>query len=291
MLLPPGPPAAPLVTEGTESDAQNPSVGAASDGSVYVAWEQRTADAFEVRYAVRRNAQWGESVQLSDNPGSTDERNVSVVVGNDDVATFVWQTGIGTQDNDIVLKQLIDNVLDPDALVVTDNALDGNSFAPNVTVDSQNRVHIVWHDTASILEIPPDTTPMFDIFHRFYDGFGLSAYANLTQVPADLDNESATISVDPSTDHLYVAWISYDPAAPGAFDVDIFYTEGDVVGNQGSFFERTLVSEGTAFTGFGSNPDLVFDPDLGNLHIVWSYDPDPDGGRDQDVYHRGYNVP
>lgn len=280
-----------LVTEDTESDAQNPSVAAASDGSVYVAWEQRTSDAFEVRYAVRRNAQWGESVQLSDNPGSTDERNVSVVVGNDDVATFVWQTGIGTQDNDIVLKQLIDNVLDPDALVVTDNALDGNSFAPNVTVDSQNRVHIVWHDTASILEIPPDTTPMFDIFHRFYDGFGLSSYANLTQVPADLDNESATISVDPSTDHLYVAWISYDPAAPGAFDVDIFYTEGDVVGNQGSFFERTLVSEGTAFTGFGSSPDLVFDPDLGNLHIVWSYDPDPDGGRDQDVYHRGYNVP
>lgn len=270
------------VSAGSSIISQEPAVTVTSDGTVHVAWEESDGITTVVYSRRATNGSWTMAVPLS-NP-ELDSRLPELDVDLMDRIYAVWQEDQGNRDHDIMLAVAENNNFG-DAIVVSDNVLDGDSYQPQLAVDTQNVAHIVWRDDSELFNSGTDD----EVFYRSYNHNSgtLSTYSLITTMPPDALTGEISINIDPATDDIYVAWGSLDdPLAPGT-DVDIYYTRG----LQGIFGAPVLVSEGDEFSGFGSEPDALYDPMSNTLHVIWADDSAVlNTGADQDIFYYGFRI-
>lgn len=281
-----------VITTSSEDNDLSPSLGTGGDGSVHVVWERRTnedgPDDIDVYYAAFNGQSWGDELLISNDAGNN--RSVNPQVGADSVgvAYVVWQDNgeilDSDDDQDIFLKTVDGNTRSATTLV-TDNALDGDSFLPQIKVGADDIAHIVWEDTATLLGSGDDN----DIFYRQYllnEGFT----GNYTLVSNDLNDgysTEATLTLDPDTGDAFVAWADDGAINDVNPDFDIYYARlfGTIAG------QTIIVSGGNAFADFSEFPNLALDPVTDVLHIVWEDDSTVGtDGDDRDIFYLGVQL-
>ncbi len=152
----------------------------------------------------------------------------------------------------------------------------GYSYDPNIAVDNNSNLHLVWYDSTDG-EWGTDDEIM-------YANYTVAGWSNATAI-SDLygwnngASEQPSIVVDGS-DNLHVVWVD-DTDGEWGTDKEIMYTNYTAAG----WSNATAISD-----LFGWNDDLSYSPSvatdgIGNVHVVWSDGTDGEWGNDQEIMY------
>lgn len=281
------------VINDNDREDRAPNMAAGGDGSLHVAWERRTnedgPDDVDIFYARSTDGglTWDDEIKISSDAGNNRSGNPTIAADSTGVAYVVWQdngdildTG---DDNDIYLKT-VDGQDVGETFVVTDSPLDGASLGPRAVAGPDDRVHIIWEDTATLFNSGTD----FDIFYRvFIFGEGFEGnYALISRAPGDGNSVESSLAIDPDTGDAFVAWVDEGNIGNSGDDPDVFYARvfGGIPG------PANLVSAGR-FNNVSEFPDLIFDPVTNTLQLVWEDDTTIGGdGNDRDIFYLGLQL-
>ena len=173
-------------------------------------------------------------------------------------------------------------------------------------------VHVGGSDDKEMLAVNNDPTSpyygyLYVVWTNFADGHIYLTYSadggQNWSAPRDISGHSsvqgAWPAVDPTTGDLYVGWVHYD-ISPDTIDIEIVRVGsgggGLIVPLTNPMSNQGNPKQITATTACGTDalngyirylpaPQLAVDAD-GNLHVVYSYDPDGPGGDSVNVYYR-----
>jgi len=153
--------------------------------------------------------------------------------------------------------------------VISESAFE--SFNPDIAVDSQDNVHIVWDENLQ------------DILHKQWN-VSSQSWTSITTISTESTAETYTpkIYVDLS-DNLHVVWIdNSDYLGAGAGEYDIFYKIFNYT--KKSWSTTQVVSTESNQHSYVSK--LTVDS-LGNVHVVWDDDTDYlSSGSDRDIFYK-----
>ena len=178
--------------------------------------------------------------------------------------------------NDCVMADMNNGQWRPTEVVSTESTDDSNN--PAIAVDSQNNVHVVWHDFTDYDGSGTDT----DIFYKYYNQ--ATASWTLTQV---ISTESTGGSAYPSIaidshDNVHVVWQDTTDYQGSGIDVDVFYKYYDRATS--SWTSTQVVSTESATNS--DDPRIAIDSN-DNLHVVWYDFTDYGGsGSDPDIFYK-----
>ena len=164
--------------------------------------------------------------------------------------------------------------------VISETSTD-NSYLPDVFVDINDNLHVVWQDNTDILGSGTDQ----DIFYRFFDS-SLETWGTIELVSSESDDTSRDpiVSVDQSGD-VHVVWRDSSNYLSAGTEYDIFYKKKNY---GGSWTITTVISEGSnsLVEGFSVVTDIE-----NNVYITWAdYTIDLlSSGIDVDLFGRYYN--
>jgi hypothetical protein len=159
---------------------------------------------------------------------------------------------------------------------------------PELSVDGEGNVHLVWDDDTDILGSGTD----WDIYHRMLDRTtGLWGPVQLV-TNDNLNNTETSSSPKVGADpfgNVHVVWFQEHGLDGSGPDSDIFYKRFDAA--TGTWGRRVLVTDDIANTGYSMRQRVAVDF-LGNAHVVWSDTSDLDGSgvTDYDIFYRKWNV-
>ncbi len=284
-----------LITEGSDIDDRSSSLAVGGDGSLHVVWERRTnedsGEDFDIFYSRNTGSGWSAAIKVSTDAGNNRSGNAQVVADSAGMAYIVWQDngdilGSGT-DTDIYLKTY-DGESFSETYVVSNNALDGLSLGPKLAMGPDDRLHIVWEDTATLFNSGTD----LDIFYRSFTSDGLNGsfdgnYRLISNDPNDGDSQESDITINPNTGDVFVAWVDLGNISGSGGDPDIFFARSF----GGIFGSTTLVSAGSDFAETSEFPDLAYDDANNILHFVWEDDSTiVNDGNDRDIFYLGIQL-
>jgi hypothetical protein len=184
---------------------------------------------------------------------------------------------------DIFYKQWFRSTQSWSLTEVVSNTTTASADSPQIAVDSQGTVHVVWRDNTNYFKAGSD----FDIIHskRSFMTNEWSAKA-LVSISSTDDSATPDVAVDPS-DNVHIIWMDKtDDYISNGVDQDIFYRMWNATsGNWGSV--ELISSESNAGTYF---PSIEADQ-FNNLHVVYSDESNIQGsGSDSDIIYKHYDV-
>ena len=203
------------------------------------------------------------------------ENNIHIVwFDNEDYA------GAGI-DNDIFYRYWSSSSRTWSSVEVVSTVSTGNSRYPEIDVDMENNIHIVWEDTMDYDGAGSD----FDIFYRKKNT--ATDVWETTQVVSHISTTSAfkaDISVDKS-ENVNIVWCDGTDYNSSGTDSDIFYKQWD--NDLSSWSETSVVS--TESTSGSLTPSILSDS-LGNVYFLWDDTTDYAGsGTDSDIFFKSIN--
>ncbi len=164
--------------------------------------------------------------------------------------------------------------------ILSDTSTDWSYF-PSIAIDSEDNIHVVWHDTTSnLLGSGVDS----DIFYRFFDST-TEIWSLLELVSSESDGSSYVpyVEVD-SLGNVHVVWRDTTDYLGAGFDYDVFYKEKPAGGS----WSITSVISTDSTTGVDYLTLEVDNSD--NLLVSWSDSTDFSGaGTDDDIFFKFYN--
>ncbi len=158
----------------------------------------------------------------------------------------------------------------------------GNSYQPDIVVDSEGDIHVAWSDSTDILSSGSDS----DVFYKKWNSSSKTwETTELISINSAGNAGEARIAVD-FFGNIHVVW--QDPTAyvNAGSDFDICYSKRNNVTHTWS---KTSIVSSTS-TDYSQESCIGADSD-GNIHVIWSDVTDIDGsGTDADLFHRYWDV-
>ncbi len=250
----------------------NCSIIAANDQPIIV--NQSEIDDFD-----RSNWWWDEVEVLSDEstgysyqprPAIDSEGNIHLVWHD---VTDILSSGT---DFDIFYKRWDVNTETWGATEIVSTESTSDSAGPSIVIDSEDNLHVVWHDETDIL----GSGTAWDIFYKMLNaGSGVWGTTEVVSTESTGEAFDASFGVD-RAGNIFVTWEDVtDDDAEG--DKDIYLKRKD-----GSTGVWGLVEDVSSVSNVASSdPHLVVDSN-GDVHIAWIDDFNLDADPDTDVFYR-----
>jgi len=236
--------------------------------------KQVTADVFD-----RSNWWWGEVEVLSidstshsyqPRPAIDSEGNIHLVWHD---STDILGSGAGY---DIFYKKwdVITETWGTTEIVSTESTSDG--AAPSIVIDTEDNLHVIWHDDTDILGSGADC----DIVYKILDAStGIWGATEIVSTESTGDALDASFGID-QDGNIFVAWEdTTDDDVEG--DKDIYLKKKDAItGIWGGVEDVSSISNDDS-----TNPHLVIDS-TGDVHVAWTDSYNLDVDLDTDVFYR-----
>ncbi|MHA1465285.1 MAG: hypothetical protein ACTSQ2_09365 [Candidatus Heimdallarchaeaceae archaeon] len=272
-----------LLGEGSGSDSTRPNVVTDSKGNIHAVWKEDNGTYIYRRYEIGPRRWMAPEALASVTPNGFAQINLAVDAL--DNVHFVWgddtnYDGAGI-DFDIFYKYWDATALrwNETSVVSTESAL--SSMMPEVKVDQDFNVHVVWYDLTDYLSCGTD----YDVFYKCWDASNMKWNTTMV-VSSESDRDSKRPSFDiQSTGMLEIAWYDgSDLGDVGGTDWDIFFKYY----NPATGFLSSIITLSETING-SYHPDVYVDT-KDNVHVVWSDYTDFDGaGEDPDIFYKMWN--
>ena len=282
-------------------DSNNPAIAVDSSDKVHAVWHDNTVGVwgtdFEIMYATYTTATgWSNVTVISDGYSGVywndgDSYNPSIAISLNEVHV-VWHdntNGVWGTDYEIMYAKYTTATGWSNVTVISDG-FDGSywnndsSYDPVISIDSSNRVHVVWWDYTNgawgtdyeIMYAQYNTATGWSNVTVISDGYS-GVYWN------DGDSYFPAIVVD-SSDRVHVVWQDNTNGVWG-IDAEIMYVKYTTATGWSNV---TIISDGLNNIywndGFSNNPAIAVDS--GNaVHVVWYDDTDGVWGTDYEIMY------
>ncbi|MHA1347049.1 MAG: hypothetical protein ACTSVO_13440 [Candidatus Heimdallarchaeaceae archaeon] len=150
------------------------------------------------------------------------------------------------------------------------------SDEPSIAIDSDDNLHVVWHDNTDILSCGTD----WDIFYKTLDATtDIWGTTEIVSTESSSDAFDASFGID-QVGNIYVSWEdATDDDLEG--DKDIYLKKKDAItGIWGAAEDVSSISNDAS-----NNPHLVIDSN-GDVHVAWIESFNLDVDLDTDVFYR-----
>ena len=214
---------------------------------------------------------------------STDSSEISQIdIDSTGVVHAIWvdSTDIlgANTDPDIFYKQRTSSGWSTTELVSVDS--DGNALYPRMKIDSNNVLHVVWHDSTDYLGSGTD----YDIHYIRRASNGVWSTTEVVSELCTANSDDVDLTVD-NHDNVHIVWSDYTNILGAGTGKDIFYRMLD--SDLTTWSSLKLISTETTSSGF--YPTITSDI-AGNLIVTWSDNTDLDGsGTDYDMCYKYYS--
>ncbi|MDH5645845.1 MAG: hypothetical protein OEZ01_07545, partial [Candidatus Heimdallarchaeota archaeon] len=222
---------------------------------------------------------WG-NLQLISAESTANSYTPSIIADNEDNLYVVWHdnTDLGGSgsDYDILYKKYNSSTSSwgDTGVISTDSST--SSFSPSLRFDSQDNLHVVWHDLTDYNGAGTD----LDIFYKRFDDI-TSSWGSTIVLSSDSTANSAypVICID-TNDNIHVVWEDVTNIFGAGTDADIFYKKFN---HETKFWgDSTVISSRS--TSLSSTPAVINDR-LDNIYVIWKDNTNIDGaGLDSDVF-------
>ncbi|MDH5645006.1 MAG: hypothetical protein OEZ01_03310, partial [Candidatus Heimdallarchaeota archaeon] len=205
------------------------------------------------------------NIEIVSSESTSISSSANIAVDLNDNIHVVWvdntdYNGAGT-DFDIFYKKFDRSTSTWGSAVVISSESTSGSFSPNMVVDNQNNIHIVWHDYTDYDGSGGDG----DIFYKKYD-YSTSTWGTTVIVSTESGDASQIPVIDiDSNGNLHVVWSDYTDYNGVGTDIDIFYKKYDSSTN--TWGDSIVLSIDS--TSDSESPSLKIDG-KNNVHVVWS---------------------
>ncbi|MFX0171842.1 MAG: hypothetical protein ACFE9L_07980 [Candidatus Hodarchaeota archaeon] len=166
---------------------------------------------------------------------------------------------------------------------VVSNTTTAGADSPQIAVDSQGTVHVVWRDNTDYFKAGSD----FDIIHSKRSSM-TNEWSTKALISIFSTEDSATpdVTVDPS-DNVHIIWMDEtDDYISNGADKDIFYRMWNATSSNWGSVEL-ISSESDA----GSYYPSIEADQFNNLHVVYSDESNIQGsGNDSDIIYKHYDA-
>ncbi len=178
------------VSNSTHMD-ENPRFALADDGTLYILWQSRVSNNYEIMLTTFKDGKATKPINLSKSSGSS--INPSMVTSNGNVY-IVWQDN--TSGNyDVILRVSDDSGSSfSNAMNISSNS--GNSIEPSIVVHDSS-IYIAWRD---------DTFGRHDIMLSMSNDYGKS-FSDVMNISKSSDiSMLPRLALDEKIGRLYIAW-------------------------------------------------------------------------------------
>ena len=154
----------------------------------------------------------------------------------------------------------------------------GDSYYPDIALDSQENIHVVWHDYSNYMSSGTDGA----ILYRYFDVV-TETWSSIFFISEECDAGSvySALAID-SQDNLHVVWEDTSTYGSSGADRDIMYRFYDAA----TELWQTTEVVSTESTSNSFKPDIVTDND-GNVHVCWNDPTDYNfEGSDYDIFYK-----
>lgn len=281
-----------LLSGTSTGSSAKPSIAIDSDDNIHVVWADSTNDLLSsgsdidifYRFYNPLTETWSvEELVSSESTGYSMDPCLDVdSSGNIHVVWHDLTDYLGADtDADIFYK-----MRDPVGVWTTTSVLTplstNNVDGPDLTIDSEDNIHVVYEDNTDILSAGADN----DIFYLWFDS-SLSSWSStyLVSSESNLSSTKARIAIDPLSNNPYIAWLDATDLLSSGGDLDIFCKSYDH--SSSSFSSLTVVS--TESDNTSNAPDIAINSN-GVPYVVWyDYDSILGSGLDGDVFQKHFN--
>lgn len=238
---------------------------AASDGNVYVVWQDGRDGDWDIYFTYNNGISWSTPVQINTEIGNEAQTYPRIAAGGGK-AYVVWEDA-GSGNKDIKLR-VFDGSSWGSIMTVSQDPPDVAQEEPDVAFDG-GVVHVVWQQLNGT-----DA----DIFYRSWNGISFSAIQTLNK---DIGTEfQFGPAITAQFGKVHVVWAD---ARDGGTDRDIMYRQYD------GFSWQPLIEEISNDTGVEpqNNPEIA--AENGTVHVVWE-EQDPVNLDIEIFYRKGYEA-
>lgn len=239
---------------------------AASDGNVYVVWQDGRDGDWDIFFTYHNGVGWSSPTQINTDSGTEAQTYPRIDAGGGK-AYVVWEEDTGSGNTDIMLR-VFDGSTWGTIMTVSQDPPNEAQLEPDVAFDG-GVVHVVWQQI---------NVSDRDIFYRSWNGISFSTIQTLNK---DIGTEFQKVpAITAQFGKVYVVWAD---AKDGGSDWDIMCRQY----NGSKWLEPEEISH-DAGTEFQNNPEI--DTENGTIHVVWEkYD---SVNLDNEIYYiRGYEAP
>ncbi|NVM29837.1 MAG: right-handed parallel beta-helix repeat-containing protein, partial [Candidatus Helarchaeota archaeon] len=279
-----------VVSNESDSDSTAPAIAIDALGNLHVAWVDLSdwngagtdGDIFYKIYNTSTEA-WSQTVVVT-TESATASNGPAIGVNNLGNIYIVWCESNASETN---IYEMFWNATSSSwsGNTTVSSEIVGDSRNPQIGVDENYNVHIVWEASSSSLSSGADD----DIFYRMWNETGQSwSGTELVSLQSLLDSNSPSTVVE-ADGTVHLAWHDLTPYAGSGGDYDIFYKYRNVGTGlwSGNVNSTDVVSYGS--DGPSIYPFITLDTDS-ELHIVWSDYSDVFGaGTDADIFYKFWN--
>ncbi len=273
-----------LVSDGSTYPSLSPDITVDKLGNFHVVWHDETnysSSGLDTDVVYRLwNSTTGtwHPVEVVSTEQTDDSGIPTIAVEEDGDVHVAWNdwtnySGAGT-DRDVFYKWRDSGLGTWNPTVVVSNASADSSKVPDIAVDTDGNVHVVWYDQSDYNGSGTDD----DVFYR-----RLNATTDTwteTQVLSTFWGENPSIGVDPMG-NAHVVWKEY---LGGKYEV--VYRCWNISTDQWSTAE--IIS--TDSSGEPWYPEIAVDPG-GHLHVAWTEPSTADNsGPDEDLFYKRWNT-
>jgi hypothetical protein len=238
---------------------------------------------------------WSNATVISDDSSSwnnENSQNPSIAVDNLDNLHVVWYdntNGIWGTDAEIMYCNYTSATGWSNATVMSDDSSgwnDGNSYNPEIAIDTGNNLHVVWKDDtegwwgggASDEEI---------MYCNYTSGTGWSNATVISDDSSNWNNDWSSIStiVVDSMDNLHVVWHDFTDGWWGT-DTEIMYCKYT---SSTGWSNATIISDDSSGWNDGNSLRPAIDIDSSdNIHFVWHDHTNGTWGIDYEIMYTGF---
>lgn len=274
--------------------SERASIAVDNNGDVHVVWYDDTNGEWgsdtEIMYARLTATGWSNATVISDdttgwNKGFSYDPSIAIDdYGNIHVVWWdgtVGEWGGGSGDSEIMYTNCCNGIWS-NATVISDNTgwNDGVSEEPDIAVDDDGNLHVVWQDnTISLNEWGFDKEIM-------YSRRTASGWSNATVISDDSTRWNGGASNSPSiaVDCYGIVHVVWEDDTNGEWgsDREIMYSQRTAAG----WSNATVISDDKTLwnNGNSDNPGIAVDKN-GDVHVVWYDATDGEWGSDSEIMY------
>ncbi|MCG3216851.1 MAG: hypothetical protein KAS63_09025 [Candidatus Heimdallarchaeota archaeon] len=283
-----------LETVSTESTAlsNNPSIAVDQNGNTHVSWHDQTdilsaGPDGDVFYKRRTPDGTWTSTELVSTDSTSNLQQISIAIDNQGNPSITWSDNtdvgdLGGTDYDIFYNNLTIATSTWLGMTLVSTESDLGSYNPDVNVDEEGNIHLVWYDLSDLGSGTDD-----DIFYKKY-----SISEEDWSTIVFISSESTSDSRDPfmTIDNegiIHIAWEDETNYEASGTDWDIFYKYS--APHLSTWTTTEVISVESTF--WAALPSIAIDQE-GTIHITWEdWTEYPGVGSDWDIYYKYRNTP
>jgi len=256
-----------LVSTDSSGASEVPEIAVDPAGTVHIAWLEAddilgSGTDRDICYRQKTSSGWGSTELISTESDST-STYLAIIADSNGVAHVIWEDFsdylIADGDQDIYYKHRSAAGIWSAAEIVTDLST-SSTYNPDIQLDSQENIFIVWYDLSNILGSGTDG----DVFYRKLNK-DLISWSPIKLISSGSDSSSNAPKISKGVEgQLHIVWQDSSDILGSGTDSDILYRYYD--SNLDSLSVTEVVS--TASTGSSFNAEIdVYGTDY--VYVIW----------------------